>query len=126
MAMTRSFVPCHAPQGTVAHALVQGHLEDWLEYRKRTGRRVPKYVRAELRDYLRCGDPELGFRTLACPAGHYSRYVADCCKGRGFCPYCLTIRQRELGRRLIERVIGNVPVRHTVLCFPPQLRYVVG
>jgi hypothetical protein len=36
------------------------------------------------------------------------------------------IRQRELGQRLIKRVIGNVPVRHAVLCFPPALRYVIG
>jgi hypothetical protein len=124
--MTRSFVPRRAPQGTVGHAVVEANLEAWLDWRERMGRRVPRYVKVELRDYLRCGDPEFGFRTLACPTGHYSRYVPECCKGRGFCPYCLTIRQRELGERLINRVIGNVPVRHTVFCFPPQLRYVVG
>lgn len=124
--MTRSFVPCHAPQGTVTHAFVDAHYERWLEHRKRIRRFVPRYVKAEFRKYLRCGDPDYGFRTLACPTGHYSRYAADCCKGRGFCAYCLTIRQRELGQRLIERVLGNVPVRHTVLCFPPHLRYVVG
>ena len=124
--MTRSWIPLHAPQGTVAHAVVQRYFEDWLKYRWRTGRRVPRYVERAFRAYLICGDPEHGFTTLACPAGHFTRHVPRRCKGRGFCAYCLTIRQRELGQRLIERVIGNVPVRHVVLCFPPHLRCVIG
>jgi hypothetical protein len=36
------------------------------------------------------------------------------------------IRQRKLAHQLIERVIGNVAVRHAVLCFPPALRFVIG
>jgi hypothetical protein len=38
----------------------------------------------------------------------------------------LTIRQRELGSRLIDEVIGNVPIIHAVFCFPPSLRCTVG
>lgn len=124
--MTQSPVPSHAPQGTIAHAIVQAHLDSWLDDRNRSGRPVPKYVEDEFRDYLSCGDPEGGFTRLACPTGHYSRYVAAHCKGRGFCARCLTRRQRKLGRHLVDRVIGNVPVRHAVLCFPPQLRYILG
>jgi len=75
---------------------------------------------------LECGDPEYGFTALACPKGHFSRFVAGHCKGRGFCTYCLTLRQRTLAPHLIERVVGNVPVRHVVLCFPPQLRCIIG
>lgn len=123
--MTQPVAPSHAPQGTVGHAIVEAYLDRWLDDRKRTGRRVPKYVERELRAYLRCGDPER-FTTLACPAGHFSRFLAGRCKGRAFCAYCLTLRRRDLGHRLIERVIGNVPVRHVVLCFPPHLRQVVG
>lgn len=123
--MTRFPAPRHAPQGTLVHAIVQAHFEAWLEYRKRVGRPVPKHVQDEFYDYLGCGDPEYGFTVVACPTGHYSRCVAQRCKGRGFCTYCLTIRQRELAQHLIERVIGNVPVRHVVLCFPPQLRCVL-
>lgn len=124
--MTRSFVPSHAPYGTVGHALVQHHLVAWLIHRKRIKRHVPRYVRDAFRKFLKCGDPEHGFTVLACPSEHFSRYVASRCKGRGFCAFCLLIRQRELGQRLINRVIGNVPVRHAVLCFPPALRYVIG
>ena len=123
--MTRFPAPRHAPQGTLVHAIVQAHFEGWLEYRKQVGRPVPRHVQHEFLEYLDCGDPEHGFTILACPGGHYSRYVAQRCKGRGFCAYCLTIRQRELAHHLIERVIGNVPVRHVVLCFPPQLRCVL-
>lgn len=124
--MTRSLVPCHYPQGTVGHGIVQAFLDDWLAHRKRIGRPVPKYVVDEFLDYLDCGDPAYGFTTFACPTGHYSRFVAQCCKGRGICEYCLRRRQRALAHHLIKRVIGNVPVRHAVLCFPPQLRYVIG
>lgn len=124
--MTRSFVPCHAPQGTVCNGVVQAYLPGWLNWRERNGRPVPRHVKRELEDYSTCGDPEHGFKTLACPLGHYTRYEAGRCKGRGFCAFCLTIRQREVGQRLMDRVIGNVPVQHAVLCFPPHLRYIVG
>jgi hypothetical protein len=124
--MTHSIAPSHAPYGTVLWAFIQLHFEAWLIYRKRKGRSVRRYVRNAFRNVLRCGNPDYGFTTVACPSKHYTRYVAYRCKGRGFCIYCLLIRQRELGQRLIDRVIGNVPVRHVVLCFPPALRYVLG
>lgn len=124
--MTHPFVPTHSPYGTVCRFVVQRYFDGWLIYRRRLGRRVPKYVRKAFRKYLKCGDPTNGFSVLACPSQHYSRYVAYRCKGRGFCTYCLLIRQRTLARQLIDRVIGNVPVRHAVLCFPPALRYVIG
>lgn len=124
--MTRPFVPSHAPQGTLAHAIVQAHLVPWLDHRQEQGRPIPKYVEDAFRKYLKCGDPDSGFTTLTCPTGHYSRLVPGRCKGRSFCAYCLTLRQRELGSHLIERVIGNVPVRHLVLCFPPLLRFILG
>lgn len=124
--MTRSFIPGHAPHGTVGEAFAQANFEAWLELREATGRRVPKYVLDELLDWFQCGDPEHGFTTLACPDGHFSRFIAKRCKGRSFCTYCLTLRQRDIGQRLIDRVIGNVPVRHVVLCFPPYLRRVLG
>ena len=124
--MTHPFVPSHSPYGTVCHFVVQRYFNEWLIDRRRLRRRVPKYVRKAFRKFLRCGDPNQGFSVLACPAQHYSRYVAFRCKGRGFCTYCLMIRQRTLAHQLIERVIGNVPVRHAVLCFPPALRYVIG
>lgn len=124
--MTRSLVPSHSPYGTVCQFVVQHHFEGWLIYRKRLNRWVPKYVRKAFRKYLKCGNPDHGFSVLACPSQHYSRYVAYRCKGRGFCTYCLLIRQRTLAHQLIERVIGNVPVRHAVLCFPPALRFVIG
>lgn len=122
--MTRFAAPCHAPQGTVLHAVVQGYFEAWLINRRSTGRLVPSYVERAFRMFLDCGHPS-SYRTLACPKGHFTRFLAERCKGRAFCAYCLTIRQRELGRRLIDRVIGNVPCRHVVQCFPPHLRYII-
>lgn len=123
--MTHPPVPSHAPYGTVLWLFVQLHFEAWQIYRKRF-RFVPRYVLDAFRRFLKCGNPEQGFTVLACPTQHYSRYVAYRCKGRGFCIRCLLIRQREIGERLIRRIIGNVPVRHLVLCFPPAFRYVLG
>lgn len=124
--MTHSFVPSHRPYGTVLWAFIQLHFEAWLIYRKRIKRYVPKYVREAFRNFLKCGNPEHGFKVVACPSGHYTRYVPNRCRGRGFCIRCLLVRQRELGERLINRVIGNVPVRHLVLCFPPAFRFILG
>lgn len=124
--MTHTLVPSHSPYGTVCHFVVQHYFDGWLIYRRRLNRRIPKYVRRAFRLFLKCGDPNHGFSVLACPTRHYSRYVAFRCKGRGFCTYCLMIRQRTLAHQLVERVIGNVPVRHAVLCFPPALRFIIG
>lgn len=124
--MTRTCVPFRAPQHTPAHTVVKANYLDWLKDRHRRGRRTPRYVRREFKRFITCGDPEHAFTTYACPAGHFCRYVADRCKGRGWCPYCLTWRQRECGRHLVDDVFGNVPVRHWVECFPPCLREVIG
>ncbi len=124
--MTHPLVPPHSPYGTLCHFVVQQHFEGWRIHRRKLKRRVPKYVRKAFRKYLACGNPAYGFSVLACPTRHYSRYVAYRCKGRGFCTYCLLIRQRTLAQQLLDRVLGNVPVRHAVLCFPPALRYVIG
>lgn len=124
--MTRPIAPSHSPYGTVCHFVVQQYFDKWLIYRRHLRRRVPKYVRKAFRKYIKCGDPKYGFSVLACPSNHYHRFTAYRCKGRGFCTYCLLIRQRTLAIQLIDRVIGNVPVRHAVLCFPPKLRFIIG
>lgn len=124
--MTHTLPPSHAPQGTGWQTVVQAYLDPWLEYRKQRERFVPKYVEAEFRESLECRNPEWVGMTVACPAGHYSRSYPARCKGRGFCAYCLTLRQRQVGSRLIDEVIGNVPVRHHVLCFPPCVRFTLG
>jgi hypothetical protein len=124
--MTHPVAPSHSPYGTVCHFVVQHHFKGWLIYRRHLGKRVPKYIRKAFRNFLKCGDPNHGFSVLECPDKHCKRYVAYRCKGRGFCTYCLLIRQRTLSQQLIERVLGNVPVRHLVLCFPPALRFIIG
>jgi hypothetical protein len=105
---------------------VQANFGPWLEDRREAGRPVPGYVEDQFRAFIDCGDPASGFSTWACPDGHYYRHVPKRCKGRGWCPSCLRIRQRDLARHLIHSVIGKVPVRHVVFCFPPYLREVLG
>lgn len=123
--MTHPSIPSQAPYGTVLWAFIQLHLEAWLIYRKGF-KFVPRYVVEAFKKFLECGDPVRGFVVLECPNQHTSRYVVYRCKGRGFCVRCILIRQRELGAQLIRRIIGNVPVRHLVLCFPPAFRFILG
>ena len=123
-AMTQ-VVPSHAPQGTAVLAVVQAHFEAWLVFRRNDGRPIPKYVERAFWRYLECGDPAAGYTVFGCDEDDYSRSFARCCRGRGFCCFCLTYRQRERGRHLMESVIGAIPVRQWVECFPPALRYVL-
>lgn len=123
--MTHSTVPSQAPPHTVSQAVVRANLDSWLYHRERSGRPVPRYVVAAFRKFLACRTAEAEGVTVACPRGHYARSFPVRCKGRGLCAYCLTLRQRELCSQLLQ-VIGNVPIVHVVLCFPPSLRCTVG
>jgi hypothetical protein len=116
----------HEPQGTTLHAFVDTHLEPWLEYRRAIGRPVPDHVEHAFRGFLSCGDPNHSYAVYECPTCNWTRSIAGSCKGRGFCPYCLKVRQRELAEHVIDRVIGNVPVTHWVNGLPPQLRFILG
>ena len=124
--MTHPIAPSHAPYGTLLWKFIQIHFELWLSFRKLKRRYVPAHIRTAIRNFLRCGDPAQGFKSIGCPDGHFTRYAANRCKGRGFCIRCLLIRQRDPGTRLIDRVFGNIPVRHLVFCFPPAFRFILG
>ena len=52
------------------------------------GRVLPRYVRREFDEYLKCGCLEYGFLRLRCDTCHAGRLLAFSCKCRGFCLSC--------------------------------------
>jgi hypothetical protein len=94
------------PQDTVLHRVVREHLETFLEHAAESYEApLPKYVRDELRGYLRCGIFEHGFLRARCDSCGHDLLVAFSCKARGVC-----------------RVIPSVPVRQWVLSLPFDVR----
>src|SRR5947209_1712172 len=124
--MTQVVVRSHAPQGTRLHAIIRCWYEVWLRYRGDAGRAVPDVVRREFERFLLCGDPSFGYALLGCQRCGIVRGVARSCKGRAWCPHCLTRRQVKLAPRLVDGVFGELSVRHWTLCLPPHFRYTLG
>lgn len=115
-----------APQGTPLWTLVADNYQDWLEVRRATKRPVCWPVRREFQRFMRCGDPSYGHVTLGCQPCGYTVSFPLPCKRRGWCPTCLEYRMRTMGRRIIDDVLGDVPVRHWVLGLPPQLKQTIS
>jgi len=124
--MTQVAIRSRAPQGTRLHGIILCWYEAWLRYRRERDRSVPDVVRREFERFLRCGDPSFGYALLGCRRCGTARGFARSCKGRAWCPHCLARRQAKLAPRLVHSVFGMLPVRHWVLCLPPQLRYTLG
>ena len=106
--------------------LVQGSLHSWIEFRRNDRRPFPYYVLRAFERWLDCGNPSAGYSVFGCCKDDVAVRLAWCCRGRGFCCFCLTYRQRVLGHHLLDSVIGDTPVRHWVDCFPPALRCVLA
>ena len=49
--------------------------------------------------------------------------VAFSCKGKAFCPSCLTRRMHATAMDLAERVLPVAAYRHWVLAFPMDVRF---
>ena len=74
---------------TVARAWPKISLEYALE-----GETIPRHVEAEFDRYKRCGILDYGFVRLYCKACDAERLVGFSCKGRSFCPSCVS-KNRE-------------------------------
>jgi hypothetical protein len=124
--MTQVFVPSHAPQGTALHAIIAFFYRAWLLHRNELRRAVPELVRREFERFLVCGDPGFGYAVLGCARCAVTRAIARSCKGRSWCPHCLGRRQAKLAPHIVDCVLGELPVRHWIMCVPPDLRFTLG
>jgi hypothetical protein len=111
------------PDRTPLYRAVDGGLETFLARAERAERPVPRFVKRELRAYLRCGLLAHGFVRLRCSTCGESRLVAFSCKGRGFCPSCVGRRMADTAAHLVDRVLPQVPIRQWVVSLPHPLRY---
>jgi len=111
-----------------SHAAVRAHLRTFLEEARAPtadGGRLPWFVEAEFERYLACGILARGFARVRCRACGDELLVAFSCKGRGFCPSCVTRRMHDTAARLVEGVLPHVPMRQWVLSLPRWARWVL-
>ncbi len=111
------------PHETALYRAVHRYLETFIAHAAESyDAPLPKYVREELRRYLRCGDFAQGFTHARCEACGHDLLVAFSCKARGVCPSCAGRRMANTAAHLVDRVIPAVPVRQWVLSLPFELR----
>jgi len=84
---------------------------------------LPRYVRKEFDEYLKCGRLEYGFLRLRCDTCQADRLLAFSCKRRGFCPSCGARRMAESAALLVDEILPHQPMRQWVLSVPFQLRF---
>ena len=105
---------------------MQEHLDVFLARIEEAEQALPKFVRVELEEYLKCGLLEHRFARVHCGGCGFDRLVAFSCKRRGFCPSCGGRRMSETAAHLVDNVIPEVPIRQWVLSLPPPLRYLLA
>lgn len=111
------------PEDTVLHRVVRRHLETFIAHAAEAyDSPLPKYVRDELRAYVKCGIFAHGFLRARCDACNHDLLVAFSCKGRSVCPSCAGRRMNNTAAHMVDRVIPALPVRQWVLSLPFDLR----
>ena len=113
----------HQPEQTELYSVIARHYPRFVDEIERSGGYLPKFVRQEFEDYLKCGLLEHGFLRVKCDSCCHEHLVAFSCKRRGFCPSCGARRMVESAAHLIDHVFPEAPVRQWVLTFPFPLRF---
>ena len=116
----------HRPEQTALYAIVAEHYPRFVQEIERSGGYLPKFVRQEFDDYLKCGLLEHGFLRVKCDGCRHEHLVAFSCKRRGFCPSCGARRMVESAAHLVDHVFPEAPVRQWVLTFPFPLRFLLA
>jgi len=113
----------HRPEQTLLYQVVEQHYPAFVEHLERSGRSIPRYVKREFEDYLKCGRLDFGFLRVRCTECHAEKLVAFSCKRRGFCPSCGARRMAESAALLVDEILPPVPMRQWVLSVPFPLRF---
>jgi ribosomal protein S27E len=113
----------HQPEQTELYSVIAKHYPRFVDEIERSGGYLPKFVRQDFEDYLKCGLLEHGFLRVKCDSCCHEHLVAFSCKRRGFCPSCGARRMVESAAHLVDHVFPKAPVRQWVLTFPFPLRF---
>jgi ribosomal protein S27E len=116
----------HRPKQTALYAIIAEHYSGFVQEIECSGGCLPKFVRQEFEDYLKCGLLEHGFLRIKCDGCRHEHLVAFSCKRRGFCPSCGARRMIESAAHLVDHVFPEAPVRQWVLTFPFPLRFLLA
>lgn len=85
----------HRPEESLLYQLIERQYPAFHAHLARSGRTLPRFVRREFEEYLKCGRLEFGFLRVRCTECHAEKLVAFSCKRRGFCPSCGARRMAE-------------------------------
>jgi len=113
----------HRPEPTELYSIINQHCPRFVEEIERSLGHLPRFVRQEFEEYLKCGLLEHGFLRVKCDGCAHEHLVAFSCKRPGFCPSCGARRMVESAAHLVDHVFPEVPVRHWMLTFPLPLRF---
>jgi ribosomal protein S27E len=90
LAQGRSPYARHRPEETLLYQVIDDNYPDFVAWFEAQGRTLPRFVRREFDDYLKCGRLEHGFLRVRCTDCHAEKVLAFSCKRRGFYPSCGT------------------------------------
>ena len=117
----------HRPEQTTLYRLVQQHAASFIAHTEAsTGSELPRFIKDEFDDFLKCGILAHGFLRLRCTECGHDKLLAFSCKRRGFCPSCGARRMSQTAAHLVDHVIPHVPVRQWVLSLPIPLRVLLA
>lgn len=87
------------------------------------GKPLPRYVRREFEEYLKCGRLKHGFLRLRCDTCQAAPLLAFSCKRRCICPGCGARRMIESAALLVDEILPQQPVRQWASSVPFQPRF---
>jgi ribosomal protein S27E len=67
----------HRPEATILYQTVERFYPAFLEHLAAQGRTLPRYVRREFEEYLKCGRLEYGFMRVRCELCHHEKLIAQ-------------------------------------------------
>lgn len=123
--LAKRYRPRQAQQ-TIVNQVVKEFLPKLIDQAEQGPDSLPDFVRGELEAMVRCGDPAYGFSHLKCGRCGHDHFLPFSCKTRSVCSSCAGRRMNETVAHLVDNVIGDVPLRHWALTFPPPLRYLLA
>jgi ribosomal protein S27E len=101
----------HRPERTLLYQLVEQHYPSLVDLMAIQGKPLPRYVRREFEEYLKCGRLKHGFLRLRCDTCQAERLLAFSCKRRGICPSCGARRMVESAALLVDEILPQQPMR---------------
>ncbi|MFT6087943.1 MAG: hypothetical protein ACI9UD_003131 [Glaciecola sp.] len=116
----------HRPETTLLYQLVERYYPEFTANLAEQGKYLPKYVKREFDELLRCVRLEHCFLRSLCGDCKHEKLVAFSCKRRGFFPSCGARRMAKSAALVVDDVLKGYPIRQWVLSLPIPLRLLLA